>query len=594
MLSPTKRAAPVAFVNNVMSTEEKQTETATVGSLPINPSMLYASVDSIEKLVVKVRELIAADIDADEKAGREVCKYYYRGEKKFYGQDSDCPTELNCSLYRVNNGESIEKDLYHDAYRLNPEAFVDDKTMVERLTRMQHYSLPTRFADLSSSVLSALYFACEDANQNDEPDELDDGIVRIFKIHPKKMKTFGSDIIAAIAHLPLISSTAFRLDDKSDSTGGLVSSGLYSLAYEMQRERPSFSVEDDETRMRLRSEIQQVWAFEPIWNNERIRFQEGIFLAYGCGDCKKKLDASFSLSDFALPENEDFGNAPPTCGIAEVGKISIQSDFKPTIIKELRKYGILAELIYPDLSDSCKAIARRITKPLVKKDKQEKVESMELEEQDVESGLVEITKRLKELTGFEYGLKQDEETGKLMITRADDESKRVAPRSKTQRNKEFWKKFHEYCDTHGYAIWKDPNEASDRTAYYYTGINVPDAARSFSLHFSYTKASTISLIIFAANANARESLKELREKIEAHLETELKESANWTNQNHDNENGFKRVVYKKDVNKVTPDDKVYEDMIKWMVDLIKGLCDAGVMNIEHIPHGMKWLRKLVK
>lgn len=315
----------------------------------------------VASIMMEVQSMIDEDKDADVSKGEPVCEYFFRGESRIYSAitRSICPPEVKCVLNREEALWTKERELYHKAYQINPDAFAQDATMVERLTRMQHYGLPTRFADLSQNALLSIFFAC-DNSKGTSGDEDNDGVLRIFKIHPDKMKRFTSDIITAIAHLPLIDPDKFVLDRKDSNEGGKVRSyypGLEALRYEVNNERPWFSTSEEDLENRLLKEIQQVWAFKPTWNNARIRFQEGIFLAFGCGDRKRPIKASCTKDDFPMDKGK------PSSGIMQLGYVKIAAKAKSTIIEQLRSYGVLAEMVYPDLSDACTAITRRTRNP---------------------------------------------------------------------------------------------------------------------------------------------------------------------------------------------------------------------------------------
>jgi len=310
---------------------------------------------TIDQVATAVLEIIA-----DEQAHHpeEGVEFFFRGESCNFRHRGDPSAELDSTIPscvdRVPIWRERERDLYHEALRLNVASFHDDRTMVERIARMQHYGLPTRFADASTNVLAALHFALGGGNLNVEERMKDeeDGFVRVLKVSHNKMKTFTSDIITAIAHLPLV---------KPEDVKPSVLNGLEVLRYEITNERPGFSMnirQDASAKLmeyekQLRQEIQQVWAFKPIWNTLRIRNQDGIFLAYGCRDGKAPLNPNFSRANYNDP------NAP-SHGIVQIGYVQIAAEAKNALREQMRWFGFPIEAGYPDLSDVCREISQRM------------------------------------------------------------------------------------------------------------------------------------------------------------------------------------------------------------------------------------------
>lgn len=292
-------------------------------------------------------------------------EYFFRGEsmnfkRKDDGVDLPLDTSFPCYLDRDQEYIDHERDFYQEAMRLNIASFETDKTMVERVARMQHYQVPTRFCDLSSNVLIAAMFACGggDTWNKDNRDNGYDGYIRVMKICKNRIKSFTSDIIAAIAHLPLV---------KRHNINPSKLDGLSHLRYEITNSRPGFSMEISDfndglqkAKEQLQEEIQHVWPFKPIWNSERIRKQEGIFLAFGCKDNKEPLNPSFSLDDYENP------NAP-SYGIAQIDFIQIHFEYKKYIREELRYFGVPIESVYPDLSNASMEIGNRFKNPIKEK-----------------------------------------------------------------------------------------------------------------------------------------------------------------------------------------------------------------------------------
>ena len=275
-------------------------------------------------------------------------EFFFRGESRSYKSDYDSDplgTAFQSYLDRLGLVE-YERELYQEAMRLNVASFEEDRSMVERVARMQHYGLPTRFADMSTNVLLSAHFACGGGECDTQKRDNDrDGFIRVMKVRYDKIKSFTSDIIIAISHLPLVSPKNVKPSRPNV---------LGYLTYEVQNNRPGFFGEDvdEEVGKQLRDEIQHVWAFKPMMNSRRIRKQGGLFLAFGCGDGKKSLAPTFSPEDY---NNKD----APSYGIKQIDYIRIAAEAKKTIREQLRYFGMEAESVYPELSNVCEELKVR-------------------------------------------------------------------------------------------------------------------------------------------------------------------------------------------------------------------------------------------
>ena len=109
------------------------------------------------------------------------------GSEVFYrGHSNKSKYKLEPSLFRKDNDGNYlylenEHILYRELIVSNSADFQSDEYTLDRLVRMQHYSLPTRLLDITSNPLIALYFACKSA-----PD--DDGEVIVFSLSRSEVK----------------------------------------------------------------------------------------------------------------------------------------------------------------------------------------------------------------------------------------------------------------------------------------------------------------------------------------------------------------------------------------------------------------------
>ena len=304
--------------------------------------MRCRTVDDIAREVLRLVE--------DEKSmhPESDAEFFFRGERKNYKSDNDCEAlDTAFQSYLDREGlQDFERQLFENAIRLNVASFEEDHTMAERVARMQHYLLPTRFADVSTNALLSALFACGGGETDEKKrDNGRDGFIRVMKVAGHKMKPFFSDTIAAIAHLPLLDSHKVAPSKHN---------GLGYLTYEIRNSRPGFYDEDmaPEIGEQLRHDIRHVWAFKPMMNSRRIRKQGGLFLAFGCGDNKKSLEPTFSPADY---ENE----SAPSYGIKQIGYVQIAAEAKKLIREQLRFFGMEGELVYPELSNVCEELKVR-------------------------------------------------------------------------------------------------------------------------------------------------------------------------------------------------------------------------------------------
>lgn len=302
--------------------------------------------ESVWEIAREVQRII--EDDRRDSPGDDGATYWFRGEARSRagGAGSDIGTDFKPSLYYNEGWWRHEREIYEEALRLDVVSFAEDARMSERLARMRHYSLPTRFSDISDNALLSAFVA---SDAGDERKRNADGFIRVVKVAGHKMKSFTSDVIVAISHLPLVDAENVKVDEPD---------GLGYLTYEIASgERRWFYSESENPEMgrRLRKEIQQVWAFRPILNNRRIRAQGGAFLAFGCGSGKAQLDATFSPADY---DDE----TKPTYGIKQIGFVRVAAERKVAVCEELRHFGVPEETVYPDLENVCTSIKNRFSR----------------------------------------------------------------------------------------------------------------------------------------------------------------------------------------------------------------------------------------
>lgn len=249
---------------------------------------------------------------------RKDSELYFRGHSSFN-------YKLEPSIYRNKKLLNNEHNLFKEFILKTPSDFLNEKSALEKLVKMQHYGLPTRILDITSNPLVALYFACKGNNSKKK-----DGQVVIFKIPKKDIKYYDSDTVSIIANLAK-RPVNFTIEDirnleidefnKQDA--------IALLLHEIKEEKSYFN------NIIRERDIGRVVAVKVKQSNNRIIKQSGAFLIFGINGNKlnpARISINWILN--SKEKNVDF---------------NINHESKESILGELNVLGINEATLFPEL-----------------------------------------------------------------------------------------------------------------------------------------------------------------------------------------------------------------------------------------------------
>ena len=250
----------------------------------------------------------------------------------FFRGHSDFKFRLEPSIYRNRKLISNEHNLFKEFILRTPTDFLNEKSGLEKLVKMQHYGLPTRLLDLTTNPLVALYFACSSQEKRN-------GKVIVFRIPKNDIKYYDSDTVSILSNIAK-RPNSFSVEDirELDITEYNKQEQISYLLHEIKEEKSYFK------SIINPKDIERVVVVKVKQSNNRIIKQSGAFLIFGINGRKSKpaIIPKEWILNLEL-KGVDF---------------NIENESKVTILEELNVVGINESTLFPELENQAKYLKK--------------------------------------------------------------------------------------------------------------------------------------------------------------------------------------------------------------------------------------------
>lgn len=298
-------------------------------------------------------------------AGR--AELFFRGEDRYFKQRVP-------SLYRVKDGEIAESsdEYYQRLFSEVEDTTLSKMTSFQKLSELQHFGALTRFIDVTSDALVALFFAVEDGDL-DAKSNKDDGYVFVYQNPAIKTDTgHTANIKAAVNFMKPYKVRAFinNLDEASEFNYERDYGRDFNKEHLKQIKQ---SIDKDTSKQQQLKNEQTLFCdhlsdlhpthskYNKIDDIQKTLKTANLFLA-----SKINSRISHQHGAFIAPAFEEFSS---NCGLDEnkrlinnsIERLSLQDetkapvifkidkDAKPSIKSDLALLGVNSGTVYPDI-----------------------------------------------------------------------------------------------------------------------------------------------------------------------------------------------------------------------------------------------------